>query len=173
MFNADKRVVVTGLGALTPIGLTPEEFWKNLIAGVSGAALIKSFDTSKVETKFGCELKGYDAINYLDKKAARRLDLFSQYSFAAAKMALKDAGIDAANLSEDEKERIGVVVGSGIGGIQTFYQQALINQSQGPHRVSPFFIPMLIPDIACGHISIEYGFKGPNHCLVSACATCK
>jgi 3-oxoacyl-[acyl-carrier-protein] synthase II len=171
MFNANRRVVVTGIGALTPIGLTVEEFWKNLIAGVSGGAPIKSFDTSRVETKFACELKGYNPDNYIDKKASRRMDLFTQYAFAAAKMALEDAAIHPESMSLEEKERTGVVIGSGIGGIQTFYQQAVTNSTAGPRRVSPFFIPMLIPDIAAGLISIEYGFKGPNHCLVSACAT--
>ncbi len=171
MANSKKRVVVTGLGALTPIGLTVEEFWKNAVDGVSGAGPIKSFDCSRLDTKFACELKGYDAINYIDKKAARRLDPFSQYAMAVAKMALADANLDPRTMPESEKENIGVLMGSGIGGIQTFYQQSTICKEQGPTRVSPFFIPMLIPDIAPGHISIEYGFKGPNYCTVSACAT--
>lgn len=166
-----KRVVITGLSALTPIGLTLEEYCENLIAGKSGAALITQFDTSRTETKFACELKGYDATNYMDKKTARRVDPFSQYAIAAAKMAIDDAGLKPETMSVDDKERTGVIIGSGIGGIQTFYQQAVINYTQSPNRVSPFFIPMLIPDIASGHISIEHGFKGPNHCLVSACAT--
>jgi 3-oxoacyl-[acyl-carrier-protein] synthase II len=171
MTNSKKRVVVTGLGALTPIGLTVDEFWKNALAGKSGAAPIQSFDASRIDTNFACELKGFDAGNYLDKKAARRLDLFSQYAAAAAKMALEDANINPETLPESEKERIGVVFGSGIGGIHTFYTQAVTNSTQGPSRVSPLFIPMLIPDIAPGSISIQYGFKGPNHCIVSACAT--
>lgn len=171
MAENKRRVVVTGMSALTPIGLSVEEFWNSMMNGVSGSALITSFDTSKIETKFACELKGFDPTNYMDKKAARRLDPFSQYAIAAASLVLKDAGIDPASLSEEEKNEIGVVFGSGIGGIQTFYQQAITNHTQGPNRVSPFFIPMLIPDIAAGQISINYGFKGPNHCLVSACAT--
>lgn len=167
----NRRVVVTGIGALTPIGLNVEEFWKNLINGVSGAAPITYFDTSRTETKFACELKGFDAINFIDKKTARRLDPFAQYALASASMALKDANINPETLSSEEKENIGVIYGSGIGGIQVFYNQSVINHTQGPNRVSPFFIPMLIPDIAAGQISIQYGFKGPNHCLVSACAT--
>lgn len=167
----NKRVVVTGMSALTPIGLTVESFWEAMMNGVSGSDYIKQFDTSRVETKFACELKGYDSANYMDKKAARRMDPFAQYAMAAAKMVLDDAGIDPAKLSSEEKEDIGVIMGSGIGGIQTFSQQAVINHTQGPGRISPFFIPMLIPDIAGGQISIQYGFKGPNHCIVSACAT--
>ncbi|MBI5727305.1 MAG: beta-ketoacyl-ACP synthase II [Ignavibacteriales bacterium] len=168
---SSKRVVVTGISALTPIGLTVEEYCQNLIAGKSGGAPITHFDTAKTETKFACELKGYDANNYMDKKAARRLDPFSQFAMAAAKMAIADAELKPEQMAVEDRERTGVIIGSGIGGIQTFYQQAVINNTQGPNRVSPFFIPMLIPDIASGHISIQYGFKGPNHCLVSACAT--
>ncbi len=171
MANLKKRVVVTGLGALTPIGLTVEKFWENAVNGVSGAATIKSFDCSRLDTKFACELKSFDATNYIDKKAARRLDPFSQYAMAVAKMALADANLDPHAMPESEKESVGVLMGSGIGGIQTFYQQAAICKEQGPNRVSPFFIPMLIPDIAPGQISIEFGFKGPNYCAVSACAT--
>ncbi len=171
MFNTNRRVVVTGIGALTPIGLTADEFWSNLLAGVSGAAPIKQFDASRVETKFACELKGYNSDNYIDRKEARRLDVYAQYALAAAKMAMADGGIVPENMSAEDKDRTGVVIGSGIGGIQTFYQQATANLTHGPRRVSPFFIPMLIPDIAAGQISIDFGFRGPNHCLVSACAT--
>ncbi len=171
MTDNKRRVVVTGISALTPLGLTVDESWSNMLNGASGAAPITKFDTSKVETKFACELKGFDPANYMDKKAARRLDPFNQYALAAAPIALKDAGIDVEKLSSEEKENIGVIIGSGIGGIQTFYQQSVVNFSQGPNRVSPFFIPMLIPDLAAGQISIEYGFKGPNYCTVSACAT--
>lgn len=167
----EKRVVVTGMAALTPIGLTIEDFWKNLLEGKSGAAPIKSFDASRLDTHFACELKNFDATNYMDKKTARRLDPFSQYALAAAGVCLKDAAIDPATMSESEKEEIGVLFGSGIGGIQTFYNQSVILKDSGPGRVSPFFIPMLIADIASGQISIQYGFKGPNHCIVSACAT--
>lgn len=167
----NKRVVVTGMAALTPIGLTIKEFWDGMMAGKSGSAPITSFDTSRVETKFACELKGFDPTKYMDKKTARRLDKFSQYALAVAKDVLDDAGINPGALSEDEKNNIGVIFGSGIGGIQTFYNQAVINHAQGPERISPFFIPMMIPDIAAGQVSIQYGFRGPNYCAVSACAT--
>ncbi|HSP87717.1 MAG TPA: beta-ketoacyl-ACP synthase II [Ignavibacteriaceae bacterium] len=166
-----RRVVITGMGAVTPIGLTVDEFWNSMMNSVSGADYIKSFDTSRVETKFACELKGFDPANYMDKKSARRLDLFSQYALAAAKMALDDSGLKPENMSIEEKERTGVIFGSGIGGFGTFYRQAVTNHTEGPGRVSPFFIPMMIPDIACGLIAIEYGFRGPNHCVVTACAT--
>lgn len=166
-----RRVVVTGIGAITPIGLSADEFWNNMMNSVSGSALIKGFDTSRVTTKFACELKGFDATNYIDKKTARRLDPYAQYALASTAEAVKDSGIDTSTLSDSERGRIGVIFGSGIGGMQTFYQQSLVNDKEGPKRVSPFFIPMLIPDIAAGHISMQYGFRGPNYCIVSACAT--
>lgn len=169
--NKNRRVVVTGMGALTPIGLTVQDFWDAMMKSKSGAATITSFDTSKVETKFACELKGFDPQLYIDKKTVRRLDPYAQYALSAAAQAITDSGLDVANLSETEKAKIGVIFGSGIGGIQTFYQQSIINNSQGPGRISPFFIPMMIPDIAAGYISIQYGFRGPNYCIVSACAT--
>lgn len=171
MSKQKKRVVVTGIGALTPIGLSLNEFREAMWNGKSGGALIQSFDTSRVETKFACELKGFDATNYMDKKTARRLDPYAQYAMASAAEAIKDAGINTDTLTEEQRGRIGVIFGSGIGGIQTFYNQSVINHTQGPNRVSPFFIPMLIPDIACGTISIQYGFRGPNYCVVTACAT--
>ncbi len=167
----NRRVVITGMGALTPIGLTVEEFWNAMMEGKSGAAPIKAFDTSKVDTKFACELKDFDVSKYLDKKAARRLDPFAQYALVSANQCIEDSGLKPENLSEEEKNRIGVIFGSGIGGIQTFYEQSVINFKDGPGRISPFFIPMLIPDIAAGHISMQYGFRGPNYCTVSACAT--
>jgi 3-oxoacyl-[acyl-carrier-protein] synthase II len=166
-----RRVVITGMGAVTPIGLSVDEFWKSMINSESGCDYIKSFDTSRVETKFACELKGFDPANYMDKKSARRLDLFSQYALAAAKMALADSGLKPDEMSTEDKERTGVIFGSGIGGFGTFYRQAVTNHLEGPGRVSPFFVPMMIPDIAAGLIAIEYGFKGPNHCVVTACAT--
>lgn len=169
--NKNRRVVVTGMGALTPIGLTVQDFWDAMMKSKSGAATITSFDTSKVETKFACELKGFDPQLYIDKKTVRRLDPYAQYALSAAAQAITDSGLDVANLSESEKAKMGVIFGSGIGGIQTFYQQSIINNSQGPGRISPFFIPMMIPDIAAGYISIQYGFRGPNYCIVSACAT--
>ncbi len=171
MSNTNRRVVVTGIGALTPIGLTVSDFWNSMMESKSGSALIKQFDTSRVETKFACELKDFDVLNYLDKKAARRLDPFAQYALISAGQAIQDGNLKPENLSSEERNRIGVIFGSGIGGIQTFYDQAVINREQGPDRISPFFIPMLIPDIAAGHISIQYGFRGPNYCTVSACAT--
>jgi len=167
----NRRVVVTGMAALTPLGLNVKEFWEGMMQGKSGSALITSFDTSRVETKFACELKGFDPTNYMDKKTARRLDKFSQYALAVAKDVLVDASIDPGTLSEEEKNNIGVIFGSGIGGIQTFSQQAIVSYTQGANRISPFFIPMIIPDIAAGQISIQYGFRGPNYCTVSACAT--
>ena len=166
-----RRVVVTGMGVLTPIGLTVQEFWDAMMKSKSGAAMITSFDTSRIETKFACELKGFDPLLYIDKKTVKRLDPYAQYALSASSQAIVDSGIDVVNLSESEKAKIGVIFGSGIGGIQTFYQQAVINNTQGPERISPFFIPMMIPDIAAGYISIKYGFRGPNYCIVSACAT--
>lgn len=167
----NRRVVITGLGALTPIGLSVEDFWNSMMEGRSGSAMIQAFDTSKLETKFACELKGFDVANFLDKKTARRLDPFAQYALVSAEQVIKDSGLDVENLSDEDRAKIGVIFGSGIGGIQTFYEQAVINREQGPGRISPFFIPMLIPDIAAGHISMKYGFRGPNYCTVSACAT--
>jgi 3-oxoacyl-[acyl-carrier-protein] synthase II len=167
----NRRIVVTGMGVLTPIGLTVQEFWNGMMSSKSGAATITKFDTSKLDTKFACELKGFDPLLYIDKKTVKRLDPYAQYALSAATQAITDSGLDTANLSEFEKAKIGVIFGSGIGGIQTFYQQAVINYTQGPSRISPFFIPMLIPDIASGYISIQYGFRGPNYCCVSACAT--
>jgi len=169
--NKNRRVVVTGMGVLTPIGLTVQEFWDAMMNSKSGAANIISFDTSRVDTKFACELKGFDPLLYIDKKTVKRLDPYAQYALSASSQAIIDSGIDVANLSESEKAKIGVIFGSGIGGIQTFYQQSIINHTQGPGRVSPFFIPMMIPDLAAGYISIQYGFRGPNYCIVSACAT--
>lgn len=167
----NRRVVVTGLGALTPIGLSVEDFWNQMMEGKSGAAPIQSFDTSKVETKFACELKNFDVGSFLDKKTARRLDPFAQYALVATQQAMQDSSLNPESLTDEERSKIGVIYGSGIGGIQTFYQQSVINHTQGPERISPFFIPMLIPDIAAGHISMQYGFRGPNYCTVSACAT--
>lgn len=171
MADKKRRVVVTGMGALTPIGLSPSEFWEAMMNGKSGSALIKGFDASRVDTKFACELKGFDPLNFIDRKTARRLDKYAQYALASAGQALEDSNIKPSELSDEEKSRIGVIYGSGIGGIETFYQQSVINNNEGPKRVSPFFIPMLIPDIAAGYISIHYGFRGPNYCIVSACAT--
>jgi 3-oxoacyl-[acyl-carrier-protein] synthase II len=171
MTNNSRRVVITGLGAVTPIGLTVNEFWESLIAGKSGCAEIKGFDTSRIETKFACELKGFEVTKYIDRKTARRLDKYAHYALASAIQAVDDSGLKPAEMNDREKGRTGVIFGSGIGGIETFYQQSVVNHTQGPSRISPFFIPMLIPDIAAGYISIHFGFRGPNYCVVSACAT--
>ncbi|MDR3628155.1 MAG: beta-ketoacyl-ACP synthase II [Ignavibacteriaceae bacterium] len=166
-----RRVVVTGMGALTPIGLTVDDFWNGMMNCESGSDYIKNFDTSRVLTKFACELKGFEPTKYMDKKNAHKLDPFCQYAMGAAKMAIEDSGLDPDNMTIEEKQRTGVIFGSGIGGFNTFYKQAVINHTQGPDRVSPFFIPMMIPNIAAGMIAIQYGFQGPNHCIVTACAT--
>ena len=169
---ADKRrVVVTGMGAISPLGLTADELWKGFMNGKSGAANITKFDTSKLKTHFACEVKGFDAQDYIDRKAARRMDPFAQYAMATAGQAIKDANLNPEEMSSEEKDRTGVLFGSGIGGMGTFSDQAVVNSTQGPARISPFFIPMMIPDIAAGQISIQYGFRGPNYCIVSACAT--
>ncbi len=166
-----RRVVVTGMGALTPLGLTVDDYWDGLMAGKSGCDEITLFDNEAYTTKFACELKGFDPLNYLEKKAARRQDRFTQFAVVACDEAVKDAGIDPEKLSTEDKDRTAVIFGSGIGGIDTFQQQSDNHKDNGPRRISPFFIPMLIPDIATGHISIRYGFRGPNYCIVSACAT--
>jgi 3-oxoacyl-[acyl-carrier-protein] synthase II len=166
-----RRVVVTGMGALTPIGNTVGEFWAAALAGESGAALITRFDASAFDTRFACELKAFDPLTYLDRKLTKRLDPFCQYAVVAADEALRDAAIDSATLSADQKSRVGVIFGSGIGGIQTLQAQSIVFQQNGPHRLSPFFVPMMISDMASGIISIRHGFTGPNHCVVSACAT--
>ncbi len=139
--------------------------------GRSGAAPITYFDTEQFATKFACELKGYDALSYFDRKEARRLDPFAQYALIAAEQAIQDSGLSPESMSQDERDRVAVVVGSGIGGMQVFHAQAENYTKNGPRRISPFFIPMLIPDIVSGHISIRYNFRGPNYCVVSACAT--
>ncbi|KHJ36615.1 3-oxoacyl-[acyl-carrier-protein] synthase 2 [Pedobacter glucosidilyticus] len=164
-----KRVVVTGLGALTPIGNTVEEYWNGLINGVSGAAPITRFDTEKFKTKFACELKNFVAENYLDKKEARKLDPFVQYALVSTEEAVKDAGLDFENLNTN---RIGVIWGAGIGGLKTFLDEITdFAKGDGTPRLNPFFIPKMIIDIAAGHISIKYGLRGPNFACVSACAS--
>ncbi|ARA93723.1 MAG: beta-ketoacyl-[acyl-carrier-protein] synthase II [Bacteroidetes bacterium] len=171
MAYSQRRVVVTGLGALTPIGLTPEAFWDAMMRGESGAAPITYFDTEPFETKFACELKGFDPLDYLDRKMVRRTDVFSQYALIAAQQAVRDAGLDLERITDEQRNRIGVIFGTGIGGMKVFHEQTVVYEEQGPRRLSPFFIPMLIPDIAPGLISMEYGFRGPNYCVISACAT--
>jgi len=164
----DKRVVITGLGLVTPVGLTVEESWTNLLAGKSGAAPITKFDPSRLQVRFACEVKGFDPLSCLERKEAKRMDLFTQFAMAAAQQAVTQAGLEGKFPSP---ERSGVVIGSGIGGMMTFEEQCLIYLQKGPDRVSPFFVPMFIPDIASGHVSIRYGLKGPNFCTVSACSS--
>lgn len=166
-----KRVVVTGIGAITPLGKTAKETWENAKNGVSGAAEITHFDTSKFKTHFACEVKGYNPTDYFDRKEARKMDLYEQYAIIAADEAIKDCGWD---LETIDKNEIGVVFGVGIGGIRTFEEEAVnyakTGETLGP-RYSPFFIPKMISDIAAGQISINYGFHGPNFATTSACAS--
>jgi 3-oxoacyl-[acyl-carrier-protein] synthase II len=164
-----KRVVVTGLGALTPIGNTLDEYWNSLINGVSGAAPIQSFDASKFKTQFACELKNFDVQDHLDRKKARQMDPFSQYAMVSAAEAMADSGIDLEKVNLD---RGGVIWGSGIGGLQSFQDESEnFFSGDGTPRYNPFFIPKMIVDIAAGHISISYGLRGPNYVTVSACAS--
>ena len=164
-----RRVVVTGIGALTPVGNTANDFWQGLVAGKSGAAPITYFDASKFKTQFACELKGFNVENFIDRKEARKLDRFAQYALVVADEAVKDAHLD---VEKTDKDRVGVIWGSGIGGLETF-QNEVINyqQGDGTPRFNPFFIPKMIADIASGMISIKYGFRGPNFTTVSACAS--
>ena len=164
-----RRVVVTGLGALTPIGNDVNEFWTNIVAGKSGAGPITKFDTSKFKTTFACELKGFDPKAHFDVKEIRKYDPFSQYALVAVEQAVNDANIDFSQLNRD---RIGVIWGSGNGGIQTFQDQMIeYCDGDGTPRFTPFFIPRILVDIASGIISIKYGLRGVNFCPVSACAT--
>lgn len=164
-----KRVVVTGLGALTPIGNTVSEYWNNLLAGKSGAAPIKQFDAALFKTQFACEVKGFDVEQFLDKKEARKMDQFTQYAMVSAMEAVDQSGLMESNPNTD---RIGVVWGSGVGGLKTFQEEAkAFFEGDGTPRFNPFFIPKMIADIASGQISIKYGFRGPNYVTVSACAS--
>ena len=164
-----KRVVVTGLGALTPIGNNIVDFWQGLASGKSGAAPITYFDTSKFKTKFACELKNFDISNFLDRKQQRRMDKFTQYAMISTDEAINDSGLD---LNSIDKLRTGVIWGSGIGGIETFQNEILnFAEGDGTPRFNPFFIPKMISDIAPGYISMKYGFMGPNFTTVSACAS--
>ncbi|MCL4146729.1 UNVERIFIED_CONTAM: hypothetical protein GTU68_059015 [Idotea baltica] len=164
-----KRVVVTGLGALTPIGNTKDEFWNGLISGKSGAAPITYYDTEKFKTKFACELKNFEATDFFDRKEARKMDRFAQYAMVAADEAIEDAKL---NLEEVDKLRVGVIWGAGIGGLETFQQEVLnFAAGDGTPRFNPFFIPKMIADIAPANISIKHGFMGPNYTTVSACAS--
>ncbi|SDR71605.1 3-oxoacyl-[acyl-carrier-protein] synthase II [Formosa sp. Hel1_31_208] len=164
-----KRVVVTGLGALTPIGNTKDEYWDALISGKSGAAPITYFDTEKFKTKFACELKNFNATDFLDRKEARKMDRFTQYAMVASDEAIVDSKLD---LDKVNKLRVGVIWGAGIGGLETFQNEMLnFAEGDGTPRFNPFFIPKMIADIAPGNISIKHGFMGPNYTTVSACAS--
>ncbi|WP_420387511.1 beta-ketoacyl-ACP synthase II [Roseivirga sp.] len=164
-----KRVVVTGLGALTPLGNGLNTYWDNLVKGVSGAGPITKFDPEKFKTKFACEVKGYDPNDYFDRKEARKMDLFTQYAMVTADEAVKDSGLD---LESIDKMKAGVIWGSGIGGLRTFQEEVMsFAQGDGTPRFNPFFIPKMIADISAGMISIKYGFHGPNFVTVSACAS--
>jgi 3-oxoacyl-[acyl-carrier-protein] synthase II len=164
-----RRVVVTGIGVLTPLGKNLPDFWDGLKNGISGACMITRFDTEKFKTKFACEIKGYDSKDYFDRKEANKLDMYSQFALIASDQAIVDSGID---LEKIDKDRIGVIWASGIGGLETFYQAIKsFVEGDGTPRFSPFFIPKMISDIAAGQISIRYGFRGPNFSTVSACAS--
>jgi len=164
-----KRVVVTGIGALTPLGNNLNDYWEGLINGVSGAGMITHFDTSKFRTKFACEVKGFDATEHMDKKEARKIDRFTQFALVVSDQAMADAGLDENNINPD---RVGVVFGSGIGGITTFQNEVIdFAKGDGTPRFNPFFIPKMIMDIAAGQISMRHNLRGPNYAVVSACAT--
>ncbi len=164
-----RRVVITGLGAITPIGIGLENYWKGLLEGKNGVGLITRFDTSKFDTKFAAQVDDFHAEDYLDRKSARRLDTFAQYALVSAMMAIEHSGLQMDKIS---LERFGVIFGSGIGGVQTLQEAHWVFfQSKDPHKISPFFIPMMISDIAAGQISIMFGLKGPNYATTSACAT--
>ncbi len=162
------RVVVTGLGLVTPVGTDVESTWTALLAGTPGAAPITKFDPQKLSVRFACEVKGFDPLRYIDRKEARRYDLFAQFALAAAHQAVTQAELEGKVPSPD---RTGVIIGSGIGGMQTYEENCSAYILKGPDRVSPFFVPMFIPDIAAGLVSIRYGLKGPNYATVSACAS--
>jgi 3-oxoacyl-[acyl-carrier-protein] synthase II len=164
-----KRVVVTGIGAITPLGKTLDEYWEGLVSGVSGADFIKQFDCSKFKTRFACEVKDFEPTTYLDKKEARKIDRFTQFALIVSDQAVKDAGISKDNVDVD---RVGVIFASGIGGLITF-QEEVVNfaNGDGTPRFNPFFIPKMILDIAAGQISMRHGFRGPNFAVVSACAS--
>lgn len=164
-----RRVVVTGMGALTPIGNNLQDFWKNLVDGVSGAELITRFDPSRFKTRFACEIKEYDPSRYLDRKESRKMDRYTQYAHIAADEAVKDAALDPGAI---DKDRCGIIWGSGIGGIETFLDEVKgFVTGDGTPRFSPFFIPKMISNIAAGMLSIKYGFRGPNFGTVSACSS--
>ena len=164
-----RRVVITGLGAITPLGNTVEEYWNNLVKGVSGAGPITRFDASKFKTRFACEVKNFNPEDYFDRKEVRKYDLYAHFGIICADQAIANSGMDLENV---DKNRIGVIWSSGIGGLDTFFQEVSgFIKGDGTPRFNPFFIPKMIADIAAGHISIKYGFRGPNFAIVSACAS--
>ncbi|MCI6154758.1 MAG: beta-ketoacyl-ACP synthase II [Bacteroidales bacterium] len=163
-----KRVVVTGLGALTPVGNNVAETWESLLEGKSGAAPITLFDASQFKTQFACEVKGFDPNNHFDRKEARRYDRYTQFALVTAKEALEDAALD---IEKVDRERVGVIISAGIGGLQTFEQEVMEYSPEKGPRFNPFFIPKMISDIAAGLVSIQYGFNGPNYSVASACAS--
>jgi 3-oxoacyl-[acyl-carrier-protein] synthase II len=163
-----RRVVVTGLGLVTPVGTDVDSSWSALLAGTPGAAPITKFDPQQLSVRFACEVKGFDPLQYMDRKEARRYDLFAQFALAAAQQAVTQAGLEG---KVPDPDRVGVVIGSGIGGMQTYEDNCKAFLTKGPDRVSPFFVPMFIPDIAAGLVSIRFGLKGPNYATVSACAS--
>ena len=162
-----KRVVITGVGTVNPLGNSVEEYWENLKNGVSGAAPIEKFDASKHTTQFACEVKNFDPLQYMEKKEVRKYDLYTQYAFATSAQAIEDSGLDVENIDGD---RVGIIWGAGIGGLQTFHEEVRAYREERP-RFSPFFIPKMIANIAGGLVSIKYGFRGPNYTTVSACAS--
>jgi len=163
-----RRVVVTGVGALTPIGLSAPTYWEALLQGISGADYITKFDASQFRTRFACELKGFDPLQYIDRREARKMDSFTQYAIVAGNEAIQDAGLLNGSL---DKDGVGVIMASGIGGLYTFMEEMRGYRPGEPPRFNPFFIPKMIIDIAAGHISIQHGFRGPNYATVSACAS--
>ena len=167
----DRRVVVTGLGALTPLGHSVAEFWDALLAGESGAGPITKFDASDVRTKIACEVSGFDPTDYISEKQARRQDPFSQYALAVAQQAFDDARLDTDSLDPETRDDIGVIFGTGVGGSDLFVDSVLDLDENGARHISPFFVPMMISNMAAGLIAIEHTLRGPNHCVVSACAT--
>lgn len=162
------RVVITGMGAITPLGLTVTDTWDGLMAGRSGIDTISRFDASELRTRFAGEVRGFDATNYMDRKEARRLDPYIQYAMAAAKEAMMDAGL---SLTHEDPSRMGVIIASGIGGVQSTYEGQAMAQERGLRKISPFMVPNMLVDSAAGRVAIEYNFQGPNHSVVSACAS--
>ena len=163
-----RRVAITGLGALTPVGNDVNTMWANLLAGKSGAGPITQFDSTDFKTHFACEVKDFDATAVVGKKEARRMDRFTQFAVAVSSQALDDCGL---KVTDENAPRIGVMLGTGIGGISTIFSQVQEMLLKGPDRVSPFLVPMMLPDTASGQVAIQFGLKGPNLCPVSACAT--